>query len=74
MDEQDGKKATREVRQVFTIVERDGKNFWTRIGAAFTNRDGSETVLLDALPLNGRMQIRTIEASKRKGAALENQD
>ena len=57
MDEQDGKKATQAVRQVFTIVERDGKNFWTRIGAAFTNRDGSETVLLDALPLNGRIQI-----------------
>ena len=74
MVEQDGKKATQPVRQVFTIVERDGKNFWTRIGAAFTNRDGSERVLLDALPLNGRMQIRRFEASKRKGAALENQD
>ncbi|MGH7273195.1 MAG: hypothetical protein ACREIQ_01885 [Nitrospiria bacterium] len=74
MEEQDSKKATQAVRQVFTIVERDGKNFWTRIGAAFTNRDGSETVLLDALPLNGRMQIRTIEGSKRKGAVPENQN
>ena len=74
MEEQESKKATQPVRQVFTIIERDGKNFWTRIGAAFTNRDGSETVLLDALPLNGRMQIRAIEASKRKGAVPENQN
>ena len=74
MEEQESKKATQAVRQVFTIIERDGKNFWTRIGAAFTNRDGSETVLLDALPLNGRMQIRAAEASKRKGAVPENQN
>ena len=74
MEEQESKKATQAVRQVFTIIERDGKNFWTRIGAAFTNRDGSETVLLDALPLNGRMQIRTVEGSKTKGAVPENQN
>lgn len=49
------------MRQVFTIVDRAGKSFWIRIGAAFTNRDGSETVLLDALPTNGKLQIRAVE-------------
>ena len=33
------------------------KTFWTRIGAAFQNRDGSFTVKLDAFP-RGDMQIR----------------
>ena len=53
-------------KQVFTIVERNGKNYWVRIGTAFTNKDGSETVYLDALPVNGRMQIRMTES--RNGA------
>ena len=51
----------RPVRQVFAIAERNGRSYWTRIGSAFTNQDGSETVLLDALPVNGRLQIRTVE-------------
>ncbi|MBI3609243.1 MAG: hypothetical protein HY204_00905 [Nitrospirae bacterium] len=59
MDEKNGKKTARPVRHVFTVVDRNGKSFWIRIGAAFGNYDGSETVLLDALPLNGKMQIRS---------------
>ena len=45
---------------VYTIVERrrDGKKFWLRIGAAFTNQDGSLNVHLDATPVNGQLQIR----------------
>lgn len=59
MDDQNGKKKeARAVRHVFTVVDRGGKSYWVRIGAAFGNYDGSETVLLDALPLNGKMQIR----------------
>lgn len=49
---------TKTARQVFAIAQRNGKSYWIRIGAAFTNQDGSETVLLDALPVTGRMQIR----------------
>jgi hypothetical protein len=45
---------------VYTVVENKngGKSFWVKIGVAFTNRDGSLTVRLDALPLNGTMQVR----------------
>ncbi|MGH7898781.1 MAG: hypothetical protein ACREQQ_12560, partial [Candidatus Binatia bacterium] len=32
---------------------------WVRIGVAFDNKDGSLNVLLDALPLNGRLHIRS---------------
>ncbi|HUK56106.1 MAG TPA: hypothetical protein VLY20_05565 [Nitrospiria bacterium] len=58
MNDENGKKKARAARHVFTVVDRGGKSYWIRIGAAFGNYDGSETVLLDALPLNGKMQIR----------------
>lgn len=51
--------AAKTARQVFAIAQRNGKSYWIRIGAAFLNQDGSETVLLDALPVTGRMQIRS---------------
>jgi hypothetical protein len=44
---------------VYTIVERGEKKYWVKIGAAFTNRDGSITLCLDALPVgSNRLQIR----------------
>ena len=45
-------------RVVYTIIERNQRKIWVRIGAAFSNRDGSVNVLLDAMPTNGRLQIR----------------
>ena len=44
---------------VFVTTDRGEKTYWTKVGSAFVNRDGSTTVLLDALPLNGKLQIRT---------------
>ncbi|MGB5191947.1 MAG: hypothetical protein WBN70_03125 [Polyangiales bacterium] len=48
------------VKIAYTIVERDkdGRQFWVRVGAAFVNRDGSLSVRLDAMPVNGKLQIR----------------
>ena len=48
---------------VYTIVEKEGmdKSFWVKVGACFTNRDGSFNVFLDALPTNGKLQIRQRE-------------
>ncbi len=46
---------------VYAIPEsKDGeKTFWPKIGAAFTNRDGSITLLLDALPIGtNKLQVR----------------
>ena len=43
----------------YTIVEgRDGREHWLKIGAAFRNSDGSLSVLLDAVPTNGKLHIR----------------
>ena len=48
-------------KAVFALTERGEKTYWTRIGAAFTNKDGSVSVNLDALPVSGRLQIREQE-------------
>jgi hypothetical protein len=47
-------------RVVYAIIDRPktGKKFWVRVGAAFTNRDGSVNVQLDAIPISGQLQIR----------------
>ncbi len=34
------------------------RSFWTKIGAAFTNRDGSIGIQLDALPMDGRIVLQ----------------
>lgn len=52
---------------VYSVTERNGKSFWTRIGVAFVNRDGSINVKLDAFPVNGELQIRDYE--ERDGRA-----
>jgi hypothetical protein len=53
---------SRGMKLVYQIVERkDGKSFWNRIGAAFTNRDGSLTLKLDSIPIGGTMQVRDWE-------------
>lgn len=58
---------TRPPRVVYTVIEREGsRSFWLRVGAAWTNRDGSVTLRLDALPVNGVLQIR--DAEERRDA------
>lgn len=46
------------MKLVYTVIDRDGKPFWLRVGVAFVNKDGSLNVKLDALPTNGTLQIR----------------
>ena len=45
----------------YVITERNDKTYWNRIGVAFTNKDGSLNVKLDALPIGGTLQIRDYE-------------
>ena len=61
----------------YTIVERGQKRFWLRIGVAFENRDGSYNVKLDAVPVNGQLQLREWVAddewrARREGRASDN--
>ena len=52
---------TTKYKVCYVITERNDKSYWTRIGVAFTNKDGSINVKLDALPTGGTLQIRDYE-------------
>lgn len=66
---------TRETRPPALIAwhvgERDGKNFWTRIGAAWNHRDGEGFALhLDLVPVGtGRIVLRTPTAAETAAGA-----
>ncbi len=55
------------MKAVFTVVERNGgKSYWTRVGVGFVNQDGSITLRLDAVPVNGVLQVREWEPFDRR--------
>lgn len=43
---------------VYMIQKGEKTSFWTRIGVAFVNKDGSLNVRLNAIPVDGQIQIR----------------
>ena len=53
----------------FTVRKRgEGKkDFWVAIGSAWINKDGSFTLRLDALPLDGEIVVRP--RKEREGEA-----
>lgn len=58
--------------EVFSVKNYGGegaeeKAFWTKIGAAWENRDGSINVELTALPLDGRLNIRKPREQEQGG-------
>jgi hypothetical protein len=57
----------KEMKVVYTVVEgTGGKSWWTRVGVAFVNRDGSWNLKLDAIPTNGTLQVRDREFDDRQ--------
>ena len=46
------------IEEVAGANERDAKSYWTKIGVAQENADGSWSLQLSAVPVSGRMQIR----------------
>ena len=51
----------------YNIIDRgEGKpRIWSRVGSAFVNRDGSINIILDSLPLGGKIQIREDDRERR---------
>ena len=39
------------------VREKDGKSYWTKIGAAFEGREGKWVLRLDANPLDGVIHL-----------------
>ncbi len=53
---------SKKMKVVYTVVERQpGRSFWTRVGIGFVNHDGSLNLRLDAIPINGTLQVRDWE-------------
>jgi hypothetical protein len=66
----------RDMKAVWTIVERGQgsgmtKSYWTRVGVGFVNRDGSITLKLDCIPINGTLQVREWEPYDRRPDATD---
>ncbi len=51
----------RQLKTVFTVTERNGKSYWTRVGFGSVNQDGSINLRLEAIPTNGMLQVREWE-------------
>lgn len=55
---------TSKFKNLWMVEDRPATNnkpqasFWTKIGVAFENKDGSYTLHLAAIPVNGRIQMR----------------
>lgn len=47
----------------YVVTGEGDKRSWTRIGAAWSNRDGEGyNLILDAVPVNGRITLRVPSA------------
>ena len=46
-----------------------GKSYWNRVGVVWTNRDGSFTVQLESVPLDGRIVCQTADKPQPQGQA-----
>jgi hypothetical protein len=51
----------------YNVIDKPGltNRIWMRVGMAWLNRDGSINVVLDALPLGGRIQLRVDDRERR---------
>lgn len=65
---------TVKIKDVYVITERGDqqKSNWSKIGVAFVNKDESLNVILDAIPLAGKIHIRSRSKPKTKGINYEN--
>jgi hypothetical protein len=60
------------MKSVYTVIDRgQGKSIWVRVGVGFTNRDGSLNLRLDAIPVNGTLQVRPWEPVDRRPDAAD---
>jgi len=63
---------SRNMKSVYTVIDRgQGKSIWVRVGVGYTNRDGSLNLRLDAIPVNGMLQVREWEPVDRRSDAVD---
>jgi hypothetical protein len=52
-----------------TTADGESKSYWTKVGVAFENRDGSWSLDISAFPVSGRLQMRDPLPPKEQGGA-----
>jgi hypothetical protein len=62
--------------QAYTVVKREGQDdFWLNIGAAFMHQDGDGyNIILQALPINGKIVLRLPKAQTEETAERSAKD
>jgi hypothetical protein len=62
-------------KAVYVIIENERleKPLFRRIGTAFVNKDQSLNVILEALPIEGRLHIREPRVHDEKSAKMRGQ-
>ncbi len=61
------------LKAVYTIVDSEklDKPVFRRIGTGFVNRDASLSIVLDALPVSGRLHVRDLDTGRADRRAEE---
>ena len=59
-------RAGRAYKEIFGVVDRGEQSFWTRIGVAFENSDGSLNLLLNFVPTDPETTIQIREPRPRE--------
>ena len=59
----DTKKNAKPTHTAYSVRDRgEGqKGYWTRIGSAWQHLDGKGNITLDAVPVDGRITLRTVQ-------------
>jgi hypothetical protein len=53
-------------KEIFGVVDRGEQSFWTRIGAAFVNSDGSLNLVFNFLPTDPQATIQIRDPRPRE--------
>ena len=60
------KSNSRPTHSVYVVEGEGEKSFWTKVGAAWQHADGEGlNISLSAIPLNGRLVVRTPKAAEQ---------
>ncbi|HMJ11052.1 MAG TPA: hypothetical protein VK524_06570 [Polyangiaceae bacterium] len=57
-------------KEIFGVVSRGEQGFWTRIGTAFENRDGSWNIKLDFVPTDPQATIQMRDPRPRDDESI----
>lgn len=72
MSNEETNTAKRPTHEISVVVGDGEKKRWTKIGVAFTNKDGKGfNLFIDAIPLTGRIVARQIDYKVKQTTQVE---